>query len=136
MTTNDRDERLHPRALPQANWHTLAEFTARTTRDSERQMVRELSLPPEFVERIKTAVAHAMLHAIRRDTDQWPGASVGIRILISAAAPPAGSEPRHKNQGWGFFLISRVSDGPQTEPASARPAIELYLYPEGNAREK
>jgi hypothetical protein len=96
--------------------------------------MRRLSVPPEFVERIRAAVAQATLNVVRRDADQRPGAPVGIRILIATEPSPQGPEPRHRHQGWGFFLISRMSESAHAEPTSARPAIELFLYPEGDAR--
>lgn len=95
--------------------------------------MRRLSAPPEFVERIRAAVAQATLNVVGRDADRRPGAPVGIRILIATEPPPEGSESRRTHRGWGFFLISRMSDRRQVEPAGANPIIELFLYPEGDA---
>jgi hypothetical protein len=132
------DEGLRPRVPRQATWRTLGEFTVRATPGSERRAAeqvarrtRPLSAPPEFVERIKSAITQATLDAMRRDAERQPGAPVSIRILISAATPPQGSEPRHECQGWGFFLISRMSGSRHGDPTSACQIIELFLYPEG-----
>jgi hypothetical protein len=137
------DEGLRPRAPRQATWRTLGEFTLRATPGSERRAaeqvarrMRRLSAPPEFVERIRAAVAQATLNVIGQDAGQRPGAPVSIRIFIATEPPPEGSEPRRKHQGWGFFLISRMSESAHAEPASVRPVIELFLYPEGDASEK
>jgi len=90
---------------------------------------------PEFVEQIESAIAQATLNAMRRDADRQPGAPVGIHTLLGH---DTGSEleARRSHQSWGFCLISIASDSPQIEPGSARPALELYLYPEDNARKK
>lgn len=133
--------RRHPDVPPQANWHTLSEFTVRATPGSERRAadrvaarIRQLGIPPEFVEQIRTAIAQATRNAIERNASQPPATLVGIHILLSAEPPPERSEPRQKVQGWGFFLISRMSESAHAEPGSVGPIIELILYPEGNAQ--
>jgi hypothetical protein len=137
------DEQLHSRARPQAHWHTLGEFIVRATPGCERRAgdqvvrrMRRLNAPPEFLERLKAAVAQATLNVIGRDAGRRLAAPVGIRILIATEPSPEGSEPRRKHQGWGFFLISRISESADAEPASVRPIIELILYSEGDASEK
>lgn len=126
-----------------ASWHILGNFTVRATPGCERRAadqvvrrMRRLSVPPEFVERIRATVAQATLNVVRRDADQRPATPVGILILIATEPSPEGSRPRRKHQGWGFFLISRMSESAHAEPASMEPAIELFLYPEGDASEK
>ena len=113
-------------------WRTLGEFSLHAVPETSRAaqrvaaIVHQLSVPPEFVERIGAAIARAMLNVTRRDDTRQTVSLVSIRVMVSADLAVG-----HSERGWGFFLISRMRRNRHDEPTSAYQIIELFLYPEG-----
>lgn len=134
------DERLHSSAPRRLTWRTLGEFTLRAAPGSDRRaaegvarIVRELSVPPEFAGRIGAAVAGVMLNVIKRDDGRRPKHLVSIRVQI-LQAQTADAVAKHSERGWGFFLIRKTNSSLHVGQAGADQIIELFLYPEGDAR--
>jgi len=149
-------------SLPAAQddtWRTLAEFNLpaqpgneHLAMDAVASAVRELGLPPARLQRIKTAVAGAVLNAMEHGNGFRPEMLVAIRVLVTGGAlavrasdpdgdglipqplepgleaKPAGQEPA---RGWGFFLIEKMADALRIAGDEAYHTIELFLYPEG-----
>jgi anti-sigma regulatory factor (Ser/Thr protein kinase) len=140
-------------------WQTLAEFTLPSELSSEYlalqkviEAVKDLTLSPTRLERLKTAVAEATLNAIEhgnrgrydlpvvirvlvagqtllvRVTDQGQGGSIVKPEAPNLAAKLVGRQPL---RGWGFFLIEKLMDEYRITTNEAHHTIELFLYLEG-----
>jgi anti-sigma regulatory factor (Ser/Thr protein kinase) len=144
-------------------WCTLAEFSVPSASGHERQAmdrvalaVEGLGLSPERLERLKTAVAEAVLNAMEHGNQYRPKLPVTIRVLASheeravsvqVTHPAQASrqplpEPetpdldaklsgRQSPRGWGFFLIKKMVDGVHVADDDAHHTVELFLYLEG-----
>ncbi len=144
-------------------WQTLAEFALPSQPDSDRQaraqvgeVVRPLSLPAAYLERLKIAVAEATLSAIEHGNRYQSDLPVVIRVLVSEKSLPvriadqdgypipppekpnlaaklAGQQPP---RSWGFFLIEKTVDDLRMMGDEAHHTIELFLYFEGGKYDK
>ena len=143
------------------DWEALADFELPSEVGNEREAMRRvaeavqpLNLPPERIERLKTAVAEATLNAIEHGNRYQADLPVAIRIVKSksdealavsvtdygTSGPlPERVEPdldaklagRQSPRGWGFFLIEKMVDGVRVTSDDAHHTIELFLYTEG-----
>ncbi len=110
-------------------WYLLANFTQRDEPVGDLAIqqvivaVRDFDLSPDYLERVKRAVAGAVSKA-RQDS---AGGPVSVRIYVSSL-DQTGQEQSH---GWGFFLVGKHVD--ETSGDGESPAlIELYLYAEAD----
>lgn len=144
------------RATPDPAWKLLAEFSVpnQSGRDhlaGERvnATLKEWSLSCANRERLKAAIAEAILNAVEPDHPQ-PERLIRIRVLISEPAisgqetsqgqklipVPQASDPtslisgQRLQRGWGFFLIHKTENREQTHPENGYYLIELFLYRE------
>jgi len=143
----------HPSS--QSAWQTLAEFNLssqlgadRLARDDVAAAVRPLNLSPADLERLKTAVAEAVLNAIEHGNRYRSDLPVTIRFRVSYMAvavqitdqgnvpirdpetPDLSAKVSEQGppQGWGFFLIERMVDDIQIISNGIHHSIELFLY--------
>ena len=140
---------------PDRTWQILAEFNLpgqsgadRLARDYVATAVQPLNLSPADLERLKTAVAEAVLNAIEHGNRYRSELSVSIRLRVSdkvvavqitdhGDAPIPDSETpdlttkvseQESFRGWGFFLIERMMDDVQITGEGTHHRIELFLY--------
>jgi hypothetical protein len=145
-------------------WHLLAEYSLSeflselNTGDKLKaglllQTVRELGLPPEYVENIEMMLigfAKEALEHFKQGGFELPGR---IRIfcqkkMIDDSNPAKTSIPYNTEQmleqpqivhrpgkkmygGWGYFLIERGDDVSTVSSVRSWNSVELYLYREG-----
>lgn len=136
----------HSSPSPNPTWQTLAEIVLPGQLGSERlalqkvaEVVRELYLPTAHLERLKTALAEAVLNAIEHGGRSRLDLPLVIRVQVSAKAlqdcvnEPANPElaDRPLLRGWSFFLIEKMRDDLGLSDADAHHTIELFLYLEG-----
>jgi len=139
-------------SLPSA-WQMLAEINLpgqagadRLARNYLASAVHPLNLSPADLERLKTAVAEAVLTAFEPGNRYPANSADSIRLRVSCKAAiiqitdqqttsipddlAAKISEQEPFQGWGFFLIERVVDGHQRSGEDKYHSIELFLYPE------
>jgi len=134
------------------SWRLLAEFFLLTKPGSEAQsvepitqVVQELGLPPDQVQRIRKTVTEALRKATKGGNQDQHDLLVTVRIWVSAAdiadPSPSNAEAQQADQGagcgWGFFLVQKPADDPhprghlrQTSAGESHYLIELFLYQE------
>lgn len=119
------------------------------------ESVRALNLPPLRLERLKMAVVEATLDVVERGLRRLPALPLTIRVLVArevfpaggadgrvgergplagASAPPIEAAASPSARGWGFFLVEKKADALIGSAFPDRHTIELFLYPEGEAR--
>jgi hypothetical protein len=161
MQTSNADQSIRP---DDPVWYFLAEYSlSEFTADlnvgeklmagSLFQTVRELGIPPEYVENIEmmlTGFAKEALVHFKQGGLELPGR---IRIfcqkkMIDNANSAKTSRPYDTEQtlehaqfvhhpgtkingGWGYFLIERGGDVSTGSSASSWNSVDLYLYKEG-----
>lgn len=142
-------------------WHTLDEFIPCGALGSERQaaervarLVRELGIESQSLQRIKVAVAQAVLNVIDHSSHQPPESQVCIRVMALKAdsvtldsemvnsqqniaqanqvAPTMHREAELSSRSWGFFLVGKSKGALLPTYGGAPYTIELFLYPEGD----
>ena len=147
--------------LSQASaWRTLADFSLPSEQGNERiamqlvaEAVKQLNLPPDRLERLKTAVAEATMNATEHGNRFHPDLPVTIKVMasesvmtvqitdygengpIKKAEKPdieAKMEGGQTLRGWGFFLIEKMVDEMQVSSGDANHTIQLFLYLEGS----
>jgi anti-sigma regulatory factor (Ser/Thr protein kinase) len=142
-----------------AVWETLTAFSMPSEPGSERAVMDQvagavagLNLPPERLERLKTAVAEAALNAVEHGNAYNPELPVEVRVLVCAApdgrtlavrvtdqgqgsisTPPrpdlqAKLAGQQSPRGWGFFLIEKMVDAVHISADKAHHTIELFVY--------
>lgn len=136
----------HSSPSPNPPWQTLAEFVLPGQLGSERlalhqvtEAVQELYLPASHLERLKTALAEAVLNAIEHGGRSRLDLPLLIRVQVSEKAlqgcvtEPVRSELAGQSllRGWSFFLIEKMMDDLGLGGADAHHTIELFLYLEG-----
>jgi len=148
-----------PRA-GEATWRAVLDFTIPSEPGNERDAMRRvaeaaetLGIPPARLERLKTAVAEAIMNATEHGNKNRPEIPVGVRLLASEGAlavritDQGGSRPIPKAQtpdldaklageqtprGWGLFLIEKMVDEMRVTSDEATHTIELILHMKGN----
>jgi anti-sigma regulatory factor (Ser/Thr protein kinase) len=117
------------------------------------EVVQDLSLEPNQVERIKTAVAEATMNAMEHGNKYQPDMPVDIEVRVSDAllsiciTDMGGSEliptPDTPNleaklegvqspRGWGLFLIQNMVDKMNIIRDESHHTVELIVYLEGD----
>jgi serine phosphatase RsbU (regulator of sigma subunit)/anti-sigma regulatory factor (Ser/Thr protein kinase) len=143
------------------SWRHLAEFSLPSQPGNERLAAErvaaaaaELDLPPQRLERLKTAVAEATMNAMEHGNHYQPELPVSIRVLHSAAlaalavriTDQGGGQPipdpetpdleaklagLQSPRGWGLFLIEKMVDEMHVTSDATHHTIELILYSKG-----
>jgi len=143
-------ETAHP-----AFWQTLTEFNLPSQPDIDRlapdqvaAAINQLNLSPADLERLKTAVARAVLNAVEHGNRYRADVPLSIRLRISINAvavqiidPENTPVPNLETPGlsakitqqqsprsWGFFLIERMVDDVKFDHDNTHHRIELFLY--------
>jgi serine phosphatase RsbU (regulator of sigma subunit)/anti-sigma regulatory factor (Ser/Thr protein kinase) len=141
------------------SWHMLAELAVPSAPGNERMameqvadVVRELNLPVRRQERLKTAVAEAVMNAMEYGNKYQPNVPVGIRVLASETDLAVRVEDQggdmvipdpempdieaklaelQKPRGWGLFLIKNLVDDMSITSDGMHHTIELIMHLEG-----
>jgi serine phosphatase RsbU (regulator of sigma subunit)/anti-sigma regulatory factor (Ser/Thr protein kinase) len=141
-------------------WRAVLDFAIPSEPGNEREAMKRvaeaaetLGMPPARLERLKTAVAEAIMNAIEHGNKNRPEIPVGVRLLASDGAlavritDQGGGRPIPKAQtpdldaklageqtprGWGLFLIERMVDEMRVTSDEATHTIELILHLKGN----
>ena len=137
-------------------WHTLSELTLPSEPGNERLAVSEvekavapLDLPPDRLEKLKTAVSETTMNAMEYGNDYRPDLPVEVTVLhtghrlsvrVSASGegpdPDAGLELPDleaklaglcRPRGWGLFLIRNMVDEVNVTTCSTHHTVELIL---------
>src|ERR671916_2181842 len=141
-------------------WRVLAELSVPSELGNERlamervaEVVKELGLSEERLERLKTAVAEATMNAMEHGNRYRPEVPVVIEVLSSGADlsvrindqgnslvpdPDAGVpdleaklEGLQTPRGWGLFLIRSMVDETHMSSDEAHHTLELVMHLEG-----
>jgi serine phosphatase RsbU (regulator of sigma subunit)/anti-sigma regulatory factor (Ser/Thr protein kinase) len=135
---------------------TLREISLPSEPGNERQAmeevaeaVQELELPPDKLERLKTAVAEATMNAMEHGNKYQPDVPVLLTVLASQAAlivritdqggdqPFAESETpdleaklegRQSPRGWGLYLIENMVDELNISSDDTHHTVELVIH--------
>jgi anti-sigma regulatory factor (Ser/Thr protein kinase) len=149
-----------PSILDEVGWHTLSHFFLPSQPGNERQAVRrvveallELELPLSRMERLKTAVAEAVMNAVEHGNQYRPELRVEVQVLASDDAimiritdqgsgqPIPEPEPpdleakiaeQQTPRGWGLFLIENMVDRVNTIWHEEHHTVELVLLRRGD----
>ena len=148
-------------------WRTLDAWTVASEPGNERQAitrmegaVRPLHLPPERLERLKTAVGEATMNAMEHGNGYVPERLVALVVRASASAvsvlitdeggqggqaaiPTAPEMPdldaklagAQSPRGWGLFLIKELVDEMRVTSDATHHTIELLMALDGATRE-
>lgn len=124
----------------------------RVAMDQVAAAVAELGIPPDRVERLKTAVSEAAMNAIEYGSQNDPtipvdiavdlvGDDLVVRITDRGLGGPMGAaeEPDlekklagdQKARGWGLFLIKHMVDAMDVTPHGTGQIVTLTLHLEG-----
>lgn len=136
-------------------WKSLAEFAIASAPGNEvpaMQRVTEVVaalLPPHALDRLKTAVAEAVMNAIEHGNHNRPELPVNIQVLacntcLAVRVTDQGTglptlEPERpdieaklaglqKPRGWGLFLIKCLMDELHLTKTTQQHTLELILY--------
>jgi serine/threonine-protein kinase RsbW len=143
-----------------SSWRTLADFSLPSEKGNERTAVRlveeavkPLNLPPDRLERLKTAVAEATMNATEHGNGFQSDLPVTIQVMASEnimsieitdygenGPIQLGEKPeieaklngQQTMRGWGFFLIEKMVDEMQIRNGDTNHTIQLFLYLEGS----
>lgn len=138
----------------------LADFTIPSAPDNERQAVEQvaaavaaLNMPPERLERLKTAVAEGTMNAMEHGNRYDPEKPVAIQVRVAAGelivsiGDHGGGQPvpdadapdldaklagLQSPRGWGLFLIRSMVDELRVTDDEARHTVELVMKLEGD----
>lgn len=146
LTTNHQDKDI---------WQVLAEFAIASAPGNEVPAMHQVAnvvaalLPPPTLDRLKTAVAEAVMNAIEHGNHNRPELPVDIQVLISDTALvvrvtdqgqglpiPEPELPNieaklagwQKPRGWGLFLIKNLMDEFHIINSPQHHTLELILY--------
>lgn len=160
---NSKSRRAHQKAPSQAIsqkgdevWKRLAEFAIASAPGNEVQAMRQvvlavsqLSLSQNSLDRLKTAVAEAVMNAIEHGHHHRPDLPVNIQVLASPGRlavrvtnqsdglpMPQPEIPdieaklagRQSPRGWGLFLIKNLMDELHISHDEQEHTLELILY--------
>jgi serine phosphatase RsbU (regulator of sigma subunit)/anti-sigma regulatory factor (Ser/Thr protein kinase) len=133
----------------------LADFTITSARSNEREATRRvadaaavLGLPPDRLERLKTATAEATMNAIEHGNGFDP--QLHVRVVVAASSSQltvritdqggnreiaavqspdiaAKLDGRESPRGWGLFLIERMVDAVRHESDATHHTVELGM---------
>jgi anti-sigma regulatory factor (Ser/Thr protein kinase) len=124
----------------------------RVAMDQVAAAVAELGIPPDRVERLKTAASEAAMNAIEYGSQNDPtipvdiavdldGDDLVVRITDRGLSGPIGAteEPDlerklagdQKPRGWGLFLIKHMVDAMEVTPHGSGQTVTLTLHLEG-----
>jgi serine phosphatase RsbU (regulator of sigma subunit)/anti-sigma regulatory factor (Ser/Thr protein kinase) len=145
-----------------ANMRTVLDFTLPSEEGNERvamarvaEAVAPLGLPPDRVERLKTAVAEATMNAIEHGNESRPELPVEISVLTDdhcllvrirdqGGGRPLTEQPLpnldaklaglQSPRGWGLFLIGQMVDELRTESDEHHHTIELEMTIGGSSK--
>ncbi len=144
-------------------WQTFIEFTLSSRSDSIQLAtdlvvgtVQTLNWPAAHLEQLKLALAKAIQNTLERSQLNDSGVSLIIRVFIpedgevKQEAVWSGNKPKQHHlparvaqqvrrspaRGWGFFLVQKQGDDPQTVTEESHHVIELYLYQESEQSRK
>jgi len=137
----------------------LAEFSLPSQPGSERvamehvaRAVQTLDMAPALLERLKTAVAEAMMNAIEHGNKNRADVPVSVQVLLSDSrlrvriTDKGGGDPIPEAEapdleaklnglqtprGWGLFLIKNMVDEIQVSGDAVHHTIELIVYVKG-----
>jgi len=140
-------------------WRAVLDFAIPSEPGNERDAMRRvaeaaetLGMPPARLERLKTAVAEAIMNAIEHGNKNRPEIPVGVRLLASDGAlavritDQGGGRPIPKAQtpdldaklagkqtprGWGLFLIEKMVDEMRVTSNGDTRTVELIMYRTG-----
>ena len=140
-------------------WRVLAELSVPSEPGNERlaieqvtEAVKELDLPQQRLEKLKTAVAEATMNAMEHGNAYRPEVPVTIRVLSSEAdlsvrisdrggspvpdpdeAPDleAKLEGTQTPRGWGLFLIRNMVDEMHVTSDESHHTVELVMHLKG-----
>ncbi len=141
-------------------WRAVLDFAIPSEPGNEREAMKRvaeaaetLGMPPARLERLKTAVAEAIMNAIEHGNKNRPEIPVGVRLLASDGAlavritDQGGGRPIPRAQtpdlfaklageqtprGWGLFLIEKMVDEMRVTSDEATHTIELFLHLKGD----
>ncbi len=139
-------------------WQTLATFSVPSEPGNERQAMEQvavvaatLSLPPARLERLKTAVAEAVMNAMEHGNQYEPDKPVLVNVLADdeavavriydqgggAPVPQAAPDLEAKlageqtPRGWGLFLIQHMVDAMNIHSDENYHIVELIMQLRG-----
>jgi serine/threonine-protein kinase RsbW len=140
-------------------WRVLAELSVPSEPGNERlaieqvtEAVKELDLPQQRLEKLKTAVAEATMNAMEHGNAYLPEVPVTIRVLSSEAdlsvriSDRGGSpvpdpdetpdleaklEGTQTPRGWGLFLIKNMVDEMHVTSDESHHTVELVMHLKG-----
>jgi len=146
---------------PATEGRILADFTIASEPGNERiamervaDAVEPLDLPPDAIERLKTAVSEATMNAIEHGNDNRPELPVHVRVIIREVELavqiidqggdtdiPIRETPDielklaglQTPRGWGLFLIEHMVDRLQRHSDGVQHTVELVIYLKGRA---
>ncbi len=138
---------------------TLADFTVPSEQGNERQAIQrvaevaqELGLPPARLERLKTAVAEAVMNAMEHGNRYEVDLPVHVQVIASPAAVEVRITDRGYGQpipepempdleaklageqsprGWGLFLIKNMVDDMRVTADESHHTVELIMHLKG-----
>jgi serine phosphatase RsbU (regulator of sigma subunit)/anti-sigma regulatory factor (Ser/Thr protein kinase) len=153
---------LPEKVMEGESWRLLSEFRIASEPGNERlasekvvAAVRELNLPSQRLERLKTAVAEATMNAMEHGNRYQAELSVIIRVLVAPEGDGTltvqitdhgGGQPipdpdmpdleaklagRQTPRGWGLFLIENMVDEMRVTSDEHHHTIELILSLKG-----
>lgn len=155
MTLNDMTP--PQRTVHEHTWQTLIEFELSGEPGSEglavgrvAEAVQRLNWSMAHLEQLKLALGRATWNVMERSRLYNSEAPLIIRVLIpkddevTQEADQAGNEPDKgraskrvtqqaspsPSRGWGFFLVQKQEDDPQSSTGRPHHTIELFLYRE------
>lgn len=149
-----------PRPLVQNDaWQTLAGFTVPSEPGNERramervaETVQKLGLSHRRLERLKTAVAEAVMNAMEHGNNYRSELPVAIQVLGSETSllvrvvDQGGGQPlpapetpdleaklasQQTTRGWGLFLIQNMVDKINVATEASHHTVELVIRLEG-----
>ena len=149
----------HKPSVRNSAYRILADFTVPSEPGNERWAmervaagVQELGLSRRRLERLKTAVAEAVMNAMEHGNSYRPELPVTIQVLGSETdlrvrvTDQGGSRPvpdpetpdleakltnQQTARGWGLFLINNMVDEMNTGTGDTRHTVELVVYLKG-----
>jgi anti-sigma regulatory factor (Ser/Thr protein kinase) len=141
---------------PNSGARVVAEFSIPSEPSNERlamtrvtQAVADLDLSVELLERLKTAVAEAVMNAIEHGNRNRPELGVDVAVLVSASVlsvrvtDHGGGHPipepeipdldaklagRQSPRGWGLFLIKNMVDDLAVTSDERHHTVELIFH--------
>jgi anti-sigma regulatory factor (Ser/Thr protein kinase) len=152
-----------PVAPANAESRLLADFTIPSAPGNERpavervvEAVRELALPDRRLERLKTAVAEAVMNAIEHGNHNQAERPTGVRVIVAggdlvvSVSDQGGGAPipepttpdleaklagRQSPRGWGLFLVEQMADEVRSTATAEGHTVEIVMHLTGDETE-